>query len=210
MSPTRAATCLEDCLTTIAYQLSPTLFRTTFQWPPEFDSTADLLLSVAADDGVVLYLNGAELWRTNVQANPSSIRVNSYATAIRTNPSCALNIAVAVTNLLPGVNWLSAAVVQALAAPEQDTAFALALAGRVFRAPDLPEAPAPTLAISSAGTGDSVRLSWNGFGYALESTTNLSLGPVSYPLGPWQQVTNMANPHTNLLDGVRQFFRLKK
>jgi hypothetical protein len=205
-----APPCLEDCLTSIAYQLSPTLFRTTFDWPPEFGSTADLLVDVAVDDGLVLFLNGTEIWRTNAQVNPPSIRVTNYATGVRTNPSCGLNVVIAVTNLLPGTNWLAAAVVQALSSPEQDTAFALALARRIFRGPPLPETPSPTLAIEPTGAGNSVRLSWTGPGYALESTTNLSLGPVSYPFGPWQQITNMANPHTNALDGVQRFFRLKK
>jgi hypothetical protein len=205
-----APPCLDDCLTSVAYQLSPTLFRTTFDWPTELGSAAELLVDVAVDDGLVLFLNGAEIWRTNAQANPSSIRVTSYATAVQTNPSCALNVAIAVTNLLPGTNWLAAAVVQALSSPEQDTAFALALARRVFRAPPLAEAPSPMLAIEAAGPGNSVRLSWNGPGYALESTTNLSLGPASYPLGPWQQVSNMANPYTSTVPGLIRFFRLKK
>ena len=101
-------------------------------------------------------------------------------------------------------------MVQALASPEQDSAFALTLAARVFRAPILAEAPPPSLAIAPAGSGSAVRLSWNGPGYALESATNLSTNTASYPFGPWQQVTNMANPYTNAPAAPARFFRLKK
>ena len=55
-----------------------------------------------------------------------------------------------------------------------------------------------------------VRFSWTGGGYALESSTNLNLGPASYPLGPWQEVANMSNPYTYILTGPQRFFRLKK
>jgi hypothetical protein len=204
-----APPCLEDCLTSISYQLSPTLFRTTFHWPSEFGSTADLLVNVAFDDGIVLFLNGVEIWRTNAPANPPSISVNSFAASVRGEPACAMSVPIAVTNLLTGENWLAAAVLQAFNSPEQDSAFALALDARVFLGPALPETPPPTLTVSRGGS-DSIRLSWTGPGYALESTTNLSLGPASYPLGPWRQITNMANPHTNAISGPQQFFRLKK
>ena len=205
-----APPCLDDCQATVPYQLSPTLFRTTFNWPAEFDPKVNLLLNASVDDGLVLYLNGAEIWRTNATGASTPIRVTSYATTVQREPTCYSNITIPVSNLLPGVNWLAAAVVQALASPEQDSAFALTLAARVFRAPILAEAPPPSLAIAPAGSVSAVRLSWNGPGYALESATNLSTNTASYPFGPWQQVTNMANPYTNAPAAPARFFRLKK
>jgi hypothetical protein len=73
----------------------------------------------------------------------------------------------------------------------------------------LPDSPHPALDIALVGA-NSLRLSWGGQGYALESATNLSLGSASYPLGPWQEVTNMSNPYTNLLDEPQRYYRLKK
>ncbi len=52
---------------------------------------------------------------------------------------------------------------------------------------------------------------WAGPGFALESTTNLSLGSGSHPFGPWLEVTNMSNPYTNVVSpGSDVFFRLKR
>jgi len=87
--------------------------------------------------------------------------------------------------------------------------FALSMDGVVLLAPSLPDAPLPSLQLTPLDT-DRVRLSWSGGGYALESSTNLNLDAVSYPFGPWQQVSNMSNPYTNRLDESQRFFRLKK
>ena len=90
-----------------------------------------------------------------------------------------------------------------------DTLFGLRLGATVLVSDSLPEAPTPTLNVAPQGT-EAVRLWWTGGGYALESITNLTDDPGSYPNGPWQQITNMSNPYTNNLAPPSRFFRLKK
>lgn len=75
--------------------------------------------------------------------------------------------------------------------------------------PLLPATPPPMLHVTPIDAV-SVRFSWTGHGYALESATELTGNSESYPVGPWQEVPNMANPCTNSLAGLQRFFRLKK
>ena len=55
-----------------------------------------------------------------------------------------------------------------------------------------------------------MRLWWNGYGFTLESVTNLTDNFASAPVGPWQQVPRLSNPYTNDLTGPSRFFRLRK
>ena len=156
----------------------------------------------------MLFLNGVEIWRNNAVGDKTPISVTSYATIGRRDPLCFSNVVISVTNLVPGTNALAAAVVQALNVTEFDSAFALEIVAQVFRAPPLPEESTPALAITQLDA-NSVRLSWIGHGYALENAANLTDNSASYPLGPWQEVPNMANPFTNNLSEPARFFRLK-
>jgi hypothetical protein len=167
-----------------------------------------LRLRFAIDDGAVFYLNGVEIARYNMPRDDVVI-ATSRAIVWVPNPDCVTNFSlVAVTNLNPGSNCFAAAVFQG-PVNESDTFFGLALDVNYLRTPSLPLQPDPALAIQRLGSNDS-RLSWTGGGYALESVTNLNVGAASYPIGPWQQVTNMSNPYTNRLDETQRFFRLKK
>jgi len=200
--------CVEDCQTEIGYQWSPSLFRTTFVWPAEFSSEATLHITTAFDDAFVLYLNGREIFRENLRAGVVAIASDTRAVAGRT--VCNTNIAILVTNLLPGTNWLAAGVVQAgPSGGSGDVVFGLRLAATVLLTPSLPVDPLPALNITSVDT-NLVRVSWSGNGYSLESITNLTDNSASYPLGPWQQVPDMANPYTIPADEPSRFFRLKK
>jgi hypothetical protein len=202
--------CLGDCETATAYQLSPTLFRTTFLWPEGLLDRAVLMVSGAVDDGLVLLLNGLEIWRTNAAGNSgTSISVTSYAATGRRDPGCFTDVPILLPRLPAGTNVLAAAVLQPLSATEFDCAFVLVVTGQGFRAPPLLEEPVPALQITVLNE-NAARLSWSGGGYAVESTTNLTLGALSYPFGPWLQVSNMSNPYTNDLAEPARFFRLKK
>ena len=195
--------------TAMGYQPEPSLFRTTFLWPTDWRTSLQLRFATIYNDGLVLCLNGMEIWRSpNIPAGP--VTAQMLATSIPAT-TCT-NLMVTVTNLLPGTNWLAAAVAQTSAGLQGDSVFGLQeISATVMDpiAPPLPETPQPTLNASSTG-GTSIRLWWTGGAYALESATNLSLGSASYPLGPWQEVTNMSNPYTNSLDQPQRFFRLKK
>ena len=203
--------CVQDCQSEIGYQSEPSLFRTTFVWPAEFSSNATLHIAAAFDDGLALYLNGREIYRENLPAGSGPLTSGTRAAARTIAPICNTNINVLVTNhLLPGTNWLAVGVVQSgQVVGDADVVFGLRLNATVLLAPSLPVDPLPTLYITSLNT-NAARLSWTGSGYALESVTNLTGNSASYPLGPWQQVTNMANPYTVRLDEPSRFFRLKK
>jgi hypothetical protein len=194
--------------TPMGYQPEPSLFRTTFLWPTDWRTSLQLRFATIYNDGLVLYLNGMEIWRANIPAGP--VTAQMLATSIPTT-TCT-NLIITVTNLFPGTNWLAAAVAQTSSGLQGDSVFGLQEISAIVMdpiAPPLPETPPPTLNANSTG-GTSIRLWWTGGAYALESATNLSLGSASYPLGPWQEVTNMSNPYTNSQNEPQRFFRLKK
>lgn len=201
--------CNADCETPIDYQLSPTLFRSIFQWPVENGSKADLILNGSVDDGLLVFLNGVEIWRTNVAGISPRTTVTNTAPVGRSEALCFATVKIAVTNLLAGSNCLAAAIVQAGGVGETDTAFFLTVDTLLSRGPIPPSGPPPELNITRLDPQKS-RISWIGDGYLLEGTTNLTLDSRSYPLGPWIQVTNMANPYTNSAPAGSIFFRLKQ
>jgi hypothetical protein len=192
--------------TETGYQPEPALYRTTFQWPAHWPSSGTLRIATVFDDGLVLYLDGKEIYRNNAGAAGSPVGLATKAP--RELSVCITNLSIVSTNLQPGVHCLATAVLQAEFS-SADSVFALRMDGLVYLSPALPEQPPPVLNLTPL-SASSARLSWRGGGYALESATNLSLGPASYPLGPWQQVTNMSNPYMNRLDEPQRFFRLKK
>lgn len=203
------APCSTDCETAIDYQLSPTLFRTTFTWPAEYGAAGRLVITGSVDDGMALFLNGVEIWRTNTLGSSANIAVTNYASVARAQAICVSGVSIPVTNFLTGTNCLAAAVLQPRFAGEFDTAFFLTADAIAFVTPVLVPDPAPALTITALNTNRS-RLSWTGGGYLLEGATNLALGGLSYPNGPWTQVTNMSNPYTNPSGNAFRFFRLKR
>ena len=196
--------CLGAAQTLVGFQPEPILFRTTFQWPGELGPQAQLTIIRAVDDGMLLYLNGQEIQRANVAALPLTAFTRSSTNVPAA--TCQSNT-IAMVDLRPGTNWLAAALVQSSVA-DADVVFGLRLNALVNIPGPVPDNPPPTLAISRHGTN--VRLSWTGYGYTLESTTNLNLGSASYPSGPWIPVTNLSNPYTNSLSSRARYFRLRK
>jgi len=193
--------------TQTGYQPEPSLYRTTFQWPAHWPSSSTLRIATAYDDGLVLYLDGKEIYRNN--AGPAGSPVGLASKAPGALSVCVTNLVIASTNLQPGVHCLEAAVLQADAPSAADSVFALRMDGIAYLSPALPDQPPPVLNLTPLGA-NSARLTWTGGGYVLESAANLSLGSASYPLGPWQQVTNMSNPYPIRMDEPQRFYRLKK
>jgi hypothetical protein len=120
-------------LTTVSYgtnainKFLTTYFRKSFVVanPAAFSG---LLLRLIRDDGVVVYLNGAEVYRNNIQAGPVSW--NSLATAAvdgvaETTP---LDVMLGTGGLLTGTNVLAVEVHQ-VSANNSDLGFDLALLG---------------------------------------------------------------------------------
>ncbi len=196
--------------TITGWQPEPILYRTTFSYPADWPASATLRLRTAFDDGLVLSLNGMEIYRNNVSGPAGSrVHTNSRSLTIINSANCITNINIPVTNLKPGSNCLAAAVVQSNGT-DADSYFVLEVDSRVLFASVLPPEPLPVLQATSPDT-NSLRLSWTGGGYALESSTNLNLGPASYPVGPWIPVPQMSNPYLwSFTNSPARFFRLKK
>ena len=204
--PTSELTCFGGCNIQIGLQSEPTLFRTSFVWPEDWPATAQFRPRIAFDDGFVLYLNGREIVRSNVPPGVTRMTRATRASANTTN-LCATNLSVTVSNLVAGTNWLAAATVDAIG--DGTTIFALELEVTANVAPVLPQEPTPSLVSTLLGDGR-LRLAWDGFGYTLESVTNLTDNFTSAPLGPWQQVPGLSNPYTNDISDPSRFFRLRR
>lgn len=191
--------------TTLSYQPEPILFRTTFDWPSNRPSNAVLYLKFLVTDGLFLFLNGQEFYRYNFDGD--IIGMSSRARFPVWTPSCQSNSLVVVSNLVSGPNTLAAALIPA----ENQTMarfFGLALDSLHYATPKLGSAPsAPVASFDATGR---VRISWAGGGYALQTSTNLE-SPLDYPLGPWTEPTNQANPYVvATTNEPARYFRLKK
>lgn len=174
-------------------------FRAHFNMPALWDSTAmTWAWNNLRDDGAILYLNGAELWRRNI-TNDLSIPVlcSDQASGHEADTLDSPNNAPA--NLIPGNNLVAVHVKQNGNA-SSDIVWALQLdvtfsEFRVAR---------PTLCIFREG--ESVRIVWPcpsfsppADGYVLQGADNL--------LGPWNTIP-ASSPHTITPAEARQFYRL--
>lgn len=202
--------CDADCESTIDYQLSPTLFRTTFEWPAYLGSSGLLIVSGAADDGLILYLNGTQIWRTNYTGSTDPLTVVNYAASELPSALCFSDLVIPVTGLRPGTNCLAAAVLQPRTSTTFESAFSLTAVAQAHVAEPLAvDNTLPTLRVESL-PNNAARLSWEGNGFALEYVTNLTDNAASYPAGPWIQAPGMSNPYTNRPPSPSRIFRLKK
>ncbi len=205
--------------TQVGFQPEPILYRTSFQWPPGWPTNGTLRVGLACDDGAVLFLNGMEIYRTNVSASvaaPVTATTRAMVAANlcfydRTNPALS-RISIPLSMLRPGRNLLAAAVTGQTIDNHfgnTDMFFAMDMEGVVLIAPEL-ASESSQLRIAPQ-VEKTLHLSWPGAGFLLESSTNLSLGSASYPIGPWTEVSQMANPYLwSVTNEPVRFFRLKK
>jgi lysophospholipase L1-like esterase len=164
----------------------------------------NLNLRVARADGVVVYLNGQEIYRTNLPAGPiaSTNLALSTMTIFNRHVFSATNVPV---NLATGTNWI-AAEVHLSALNNSVMGFDAELIGTGYLVSQ------PLLSISR--TSDSnVALSWPisyGNGFRLHSTTNLSAGD-SWTIAPAVIQTNGGQlTVTQSLGSSARFFRLQQ
>lgn len=104
-----------------------TYFRKTFDVADPSGFT-QLLLRVVRDDGVVVYLNGAEVFRDNLLSGPVNWNALALATIDGGGETAPLEIKLLATSLLPGANTLAVEVHQA-ALNSSDVGFDLSLVG---------------------------------------------------------------------------------
>ena len=142
-------------------------FRKPFVLPANFTVT-NLVVSVVRDDGVVVYLNGAEVARDNIVAGAVSYSTRATNAA---NEQLFYPFTVSTALLQPGTNWIAAEVHQ-VDAGSSDIGFNLQLRGDgAFSAP-----PPPPLLAYSLSPSNTVQV-WfpaqNGLRYAIEGSTDL-------------------------------------
>jgi len=190
----------------VATQLSissfPVLFRRTFNLPSGYGATGTLKFRHVVDDGLVLYLNGKEIYRWNMPGSiDSALNENTKAVQTFANSTTALCIAapdLQVTNLLAGTNWLAAAVYQTTDA-EADVVFGLEIDALFFqKSPtQLTNAPASNLRMTIAKqANNNVKITWPNtapnfyYGYILQETAALAVPPAA---STWLSVSNGTN-----------------
>jgi hypothetical protein len=139
-------------------------FVVTSNW-----NVTNLVVGVARDDGVVIYLNGAEVARDNIAAGPVTYLTRATNAA---DEQFFYSFPVSPALLQPGTNWIAAEVHQT-SSTSGDIGFNLQLRGDGY----YPVAgPPPQLGIAAGGPGG-VQLSFpaaNGSRYAIEGSTNLA------------------------------------
>ena len=198
----------------------PTLFRRTFRLPVDFGRTATFKLRYMVDDGFVLYLNGVEITRQNMPS--SAVSATTIASSPVALPICSTNLSINVINLLPGTNWLAAAVHQANPS-DNDIYFGLEMdvvSSSTSSAPTNrpPGTPTLTRAFVTNAQGRASVLSWpaTNYGYSLLYSTDI-VGTGARPdqnwwtnQANWTQVPNQSNPFTNAVPatGPRRFYKL--
>lgn len=210
---TQGQLCAGDSFQTlISFQNDPTLFRRTFVMPAGFGTNGQFQLRYIVDDGMVLYLNGVEIYRYNMPTGP--LTVNSKALTAPDPVTCSTNVSIPVTNLKAGTNVLAAAVYQNGPAPQSDTIFGLEMDGVFLSTPAMPiKDPAPTQLRLTYNWNKATRklvLSWptNFSGFSL--VTKEEIG-TSSSTPDWIQVQDQTNPYTNSVPtSGNRVFEIKK
>ncbi len=159
-----------------------------------------LLVRLLRDDGGVVYLNGTEIYRSNVGGGVplySMLALTDALPADETTQFYSTNIPVSL--LQAGTNVVAVEIHQ-LAANSPDLSFALELRG-------VEQDPQLTL----ARVGGELWLNWPypSAGYGLQSSTNMSSGSWTNVAAP-VQFTNGQNRVTVVPDGSSRFYRLSK
>lgn len=120
-------------------------------------TVVDGKISVIADDGVVVYVNGTEVGRTNLPTG--TLGQNSYATAApRSGPAAAARVEYSVPSslLVAGTNVVAVSI-HANYRSTPDLSFDLRFTAKVGQPPAAPAAPVVT---GSASDSTTAQLSW--------------------------------------------------
>jgi hypothetical protein len=170
-------------------------FRHVFDVTDAADFT-NLDFRVLRDDGVVAYLNGAEIFRMNMPTGTITSVTRANANVAGTNELyyAPTNIIAAPGLLLEGQNILAAELHQDR--PDtSDGAFDLSLVGV---APPL--GTVPRLRIQRSGAN--VTLSWSVPGFVLQAAAQ--------PRPPYNDIPNSSSPYTVTPSFQSRFFRLRQ
>jgi len=181
-----------------------TYFRRWFEVPANATFT-NLAFRLCRDDGAVVYLNGVEVYRSNMPTG--AVAYGTLASsAVSTEEQTYFPFAIEVGGLLAGSNLVAVEVHQS-SLTSSDLGFDLGLTGQGYIGP----APAAALAAPLAQVG-LLQIAWptNMIGWDLYSSTNLAPGSV------WTPVTTglFQSNGWHLLQvwpaGPRAFYRLEQ
>ena len=210
--------CAGDSLgTLIDFVDVPILFRRTVVLSNNTARGGSLRIRHIVDDGMVFYLNGEIIFRTANMTNISTITDSTRASGAVVNDAVCLTNDVPVNNLLPGTNWLAAAVCQHATA-QADIVFGIEL-DLITTQTNTAATPPPPPRLAITRQGNRMVISWPGTnqGYTLQYSTNIA-GTGPRPdlnwwtnQANWFQVANQSNPYTNMIPpttGPRRFYRL--
>ena len=116
-------------------------FTHTFEFDGNSSAWEDLTLDLLVDDGAVVYLNGDEIYRTNLPENELTERTSAVEPIAE--PTWQEIIGIDPNRLQPGENVLAVAVHQhfTLFEKSDDAAFTAALRGRTVVKPSTPAQP---------------------------------------------------------------------
>jgi lysophospholipase L1-like esterase len=179
-----------------------TYFRRPFVVPSN-EVITDLNFRVARADGVAVYLNGQEIYRTNLPSGPIAWTNLALSTMTIFNRHNFYPTNVPV-NLPAGTNWI-AAEVHLSAVNNSVMGFDMELIGTGY------PVPKPLLSIARADANNVV-LSWpvsNGSSFSLYSTTNLSTAGSWAPAAAMQTNGGQITV-TQSIDSAMKFFRLEQ
>jgi hypothetical protein len=201
----------------LTYSTFPVLFRRSLTLPSGFGTSGKVTFRHMVDDGLVLYLNGTEIYRWNMPL-PIGAPLDYLTTrATATMPNTAAGLCITgqelvITNFLAGANLLAAAVYQAND-PETDVAFGLEMDANFPRSGNMLLTNGPNanlrVTITRQGTNNPV-ISWPNsglntyYGYILQETSAL-MKPASNTV--WRSVSNGTNGAV-ISPGATRFFRL--
>jgi hypothetical protein len=166
-------------------------FRKVFNVPDPTTYT-NLVILLRRDDGAVVYINGTEVFRSNMTNDVGVPILYTDFAGGATGSETAFNVTNASPSVLvPGQNIIAVEVHQQ-SPDSSDVSFELVLEG---------QRPAgPGLRIVNNGTTGT--LSWfpTGGGFVLQQSTTVA--------GPWTASASQSNPQTVTFTGGTRFFRL--
>ena len=169
-------------------------FRTSFQVSNRA-SVTNLAFGVLRDDGVVAYLNGAEIFRMNMPTGTVSFSTYASTAVGGADESTFFPTNLAPTVLSNGVNVLAVELHQM--ANTSDAGFDLSLQGIAVPPPAL-----PPIGISfQAMPAPEVMLTWPGIGSILQSAPAVG--------GPFADLPGAGSPYAVPPTNTSRFFRLR-
>jgi lysophospholipase L1-like esterase len=198
----------KEALTTVSYgpvstnKYPTTYFRHSFAVPANLTLT-NLVLRLAQEHGSVVWLNGQEIWRTNLPAGPIAFTNLALVKYPGTDaPYIFTPVSADASKLVPGTNVIAVELHQ-LSASYPVIGFDMELIGTGN------QAALPVLSLTMAGTN--LVFAWpadNGGGFGLSASTNLATANWT-PAGVPAQTNGAQLVVTQALDSNVKFFRLQ-